>query len=232
MSDVEQPRTGERRPLISVSGLLVFFLGVAVILAALMWGGRQLLGGLGGGFSNAVSGVFQAVFHVTPKTTIQSGATVIEKAAISELAVTQRKMRTVVTYKQAWLGSTKVLVVQGDFLVKAGFDLNHSFRFTTNEATRDVIVDLSRPKILSTDFIATEVLYSSDGIINKLNPHDSTEVVRQMLSETKLQAQQSDMLAEASQQVEQRIKDMLHGTAGTVTVRFHDGPLPPAAPVP
>ena len=210
----------------------MFFLGLAALIAGVMWGARQLVGGLSGDFSKVVSGVFQTVFHVTPKTSIQSGSTVLEKAAISEITVTQRKMRTVVTYRQAWLGSTKVLVVQGDFLVKAGFDLNNAFRFTTNETTRDVTVDLARPKILSTDFITTEVLYSSDGIINKLSPQDSAAVVRQMLAETRLQAQQSDMLAEASQQIEQRIKDMLHGTAGNVTVRFHDGPLPRAGSLP
>ena len=232
MSETAAPQATGRRPLITIKGILVLLLGIAAIIVAVALGARHLIGGLGSDFSGAVSGVFQTLFHIAPQTTVNSGSTVMEKSAIAELAVTQRKMRTVVTYKQAWLGSTKVLVVQGDFVVKAGFDLQQSFRFTSNPATREVVVDLARPKIISTDFAGTEVLFSSDGILNKLNPEDSNAVVKQMLAETKLQAQQSDMLAEACQQVEQRIKDLLHATASSVTVRFHDGPLPAATSIP
>lgn len=232
MSDEEKKNDSPRRPLFSVPGLAVLFIGIIAIIFAVTWSSRHIMGALGEDLNSAVSGVFHTMFHVSPKTTVNSGSTVMEKANISELAVTQRKMRTIVTYRQAWLGSTKVLVVQGDFLVKAGFDLHHSFRFTTNPTTKEVVVDLSAPKILSTDFVSTDILYSSDGVINKLNPEDSTAVVRQMLAETKLQAQKSDMLEEAKQQVTQRLEDLLRGTAAKVTVRFHDGPLPTAPVMP
>jgi hypothetical protein len=160
---------------------------------------------------------------MAPQTSLSSGSVVLEKTAIAELAVTQRKMRTVVNYKQAWLGSTKVMIVEGDFVVKAGFDLNKRFRFFIDQPSREVLVEFPRPKILSVDFKKLDVLYSSDGIINKLTPEDTAQVIQQMNMEMRFQAAQSDIQKEAMQQIEQRVRDLIGDAASKVTVRFIDG---------
>jgi len=136
-----------------------------------------------------------------------------------------------VNFKQAWLGSTKVMIAEGDFVVKAGFDLNNQFRFSVDQNSGEVIAEFPAPKILSVDFKKLDVLYSSDGIINKLTPADTAQVIQQMNRETRFQAAQSDIRKEAMQQVEQRLRDLIGNTASKITVRFLDGaPQPATAP--
>ena len=224
----EHPVHPPKRALITVKGLCVLFVGSFLLLGGVIWGAQWFVMKTGGDLVANATQAFEQLFKLTPQLTVHSGSVIMEKAAIAELAVTQRKVRTVVTYKQQWLGSTKVLIVQGDFLVKAGFDLNQSFRFSVDQATREVTVDFAKPKILSTDFKSMDVIFSSDGIINHLTPEDSQAVVQQMLAETKLQSLNSDIRDEAMQQIQQRVKDLLSTSASKVNVRFHDGMLPPA----
>ncbi len=225
----ETPAHPPKRALITVKGLLVLFAGMFLLFGGLIWGAQWFLMKTGGDLVANATQAFEQLFKLTPQLTVHSGSVVMEKASIAELAVTQRKVRTIVNYKQQWLGSTKVLIVQGDFIVKAGFDLNQSFRFSVDQGTREVSVDFAKPKILSTEFKGMDVLFSSDGIINHLNPEDSKQVVQLLLAETKLQALNSDIREEAMQQVQQRVKDLLSTSASKINVHFHDGALPPAA---
>lgn len=221
MSETSPPA---RRPLISAAGMGVFFFGIVLVLGALFIGAQWFISKTGGDLVSRASSAFHTILNMAPQTTLASGSVILEKSAIAELAVTQRKMRTVVNYKQAWLGSTKVMIVEGDFVVKAGFDLNKRFRFSVDKTLREVLVEFPKPKILSVDFKKLDVLYSSDGIINKLTPEDTAQVIRQMDMETRLQAAQSDIQKEAMQQVEQRVRDLIGDAASKVTVRFNDGP--------
>jgi len=230
MSDSQETSlavTHSRRPIISAGGCGAFFVGIALVIATCIFGSQWFLSKTGGALLGRAQSAFEAVFHMAPRTIIQSGSVILEKTSISELAVTQRKMRTVVNYKQAWLGSTKILIVQGDFVVKAGFDLNQHLRFSVNETNKEVVVELGAPKILSMDFKGHQVLYSGDGLMNKLTPADSEKVVKQMMDETRREAELSDLKQEAKQQVEQRIKDLMGGSGAQVTVRFVEAPAVP-----
>jgi hypothetical protein len=228
MSEVPSPKAAPR-PFISAGGLLVFFLGIALVTGTFFFGFQWFISKTSGDLVNRASSAFQSIFKIAPHTTISSGSVIMEKAAIAEMAVTQRKMHTVVNYKQAWLGSQKIMVVEGDFVVKAGFDLNHKFRFSVDETTREVLVEFPRPKILSVDFKKMDVVYSSDGLINKLTPNDTVQVIQQLNLETRAQAAQSDILQEAMQQMEQRVRDLLGASASKVTVRFQDAAPPPVS---
>jgi len=227
----EHPRIVPHRPVFSTLGLFVAFAGTCVLLAVgticiVPW----FIAKKGGDITDYVARAFGRVLQLTPTVTTKGDSVVLEKSAINELAVVQRKTQVLMKYESQWLGSTKILIVRGDFVAKAGFDLNQSFRFNIQQPSNEVTVDLPKPKILSVAFQNYEVLFSSDGMINKLQTEDQARVIQQMMVKARADAENSDMKQEAMQQVEQRLKDLLLDRASKVTVTFHNDhpPRPPA----
>lgn len=218
----DHPRIVPRRPVFSTLGLFVAFGGICVLLAvaaicAVPW----FIAKKGGDVTDHVIRAFGQVLQLTPNVVVKGDSVVLEKSAINELAVVQRKTQVLMKYESQWMGSTKVLIVRGDFIAKAGFDLHQSFRFNIQQPSNEVIVDLPNPKILSVAFQNYEVLFSSDGVINKLQTEDQARVIQRMLAKAHADAETSDMKQEAMQQVEQRLRDLLLDSASKVTVVFH-----------
>jgi hypothetical protein len=222
MSDLPAPPA--RRPIISSFGLLILMAGLCAIIAvAAIFGVPWFIALTGSDLLHRTERAFGSVLQLTPVTTIKGDSVVLEKSAVAELAVCQRKTQVVMKYETQWLNSTKVLVVRGDFIAKAGFDLTQEFRFTVKQPEREVVVDLPRPKILSVAFQNYEVLFSSDGIINKFQPQDHERVVNELLVKARADAEKSDLMDEARRQVEQRLRDLLQGGAAEqISVRFRD----------
>lgn len=215
-----------RRPLVSAWGLLVIFgglcaLAVVLTLTGLPWFAVKK----GSDLTDHVMRAFSRVLQVTPEVVIKDDTIVLEKSSIAELSVVQRKTQVLTKYEAQWLGSTKFLLVRGDFIVKAGFELNESFRCNLNQPSREVFVDLPKPKVLSVALQNYEVMLSSDGLINKLHPEDQEKVINHMLVKARTDAERSDIRQEAMQQVEQRLKDILLESASKVTVMFHNPPM-------
>jgi hypothetical protein len=181
----------------------------------------------GGDLLRRASHAFDSVLQLTPVSTIKGDSVVLEKSAVSELAVCQRKTQVIMKYETQWMNSTKVLVVRGDFVAKAGFDLDQAFRFTVTQPDREILVELPHPKILSVAFQNYEVLFSSDGIINKFQPQDQERVVNAMMAKARADAEKSDLTREATQQVEQRLRDLLQDSGEKISVRFRSPDLEP-----
>ena len=215
-----------RRPLVSAWGLLVIFGGLCALAVVLTVTGLPWFAvKKGSDFTERVMHVFAHVFQTTPEVVIKGDSTVLEKSPIAELSVVQRKTQVLTKLEGQWLGSTKFLLVRGDFIVKAGFDLNESFRFNVDQPSHQVFVDLPKPKVLSVAMQNYEVMISSNGVINKLQPEDQEKVIQHMLVKARSDAERSDIRQEAMQQVEQRIKDLLLESASKVTVMFHNPPI-------
>lgn len=213
----------KRRPIISAWGLLALMAGLSGITVVVgVLGIPWFFAMTGGDLLHKAEKAFGSVLQLTPVTTIKGDSVVLEKSAVAELAVCQRKTQVVMKYETHWLNSTKVLVVRGDFIAKAGFDLNQEFRFTVLQPEREVVVELPRPKILSVAFQSYEVLFSSDGVINKFQPQDQERVVNEMLAKARIDAERSDLTDEATQQIEQRLRDLLQGTTEKISVRFRN----------
>jgi len=205
----------------SPASVLAKYVGIALILLVLIWGVSKLVLRPASDLLQRADNAFARVFNLAPQTTIKADSVVLEKSSIAELAVVARKTSTLVKHETTWLGSTKILIVRGDFIAKAGFDLNQAFRMQIDQANRHVIVDLPKPKVLSVEFKHHEILFSSPGIINKLGPEDHEAVMRAMYSKAREDAEKSDLTEEAIQQVNIRLHDLLDSTASKITVRQH-----------
>jgi hypothetical protein len=192
---------------------------VMIVLTAI-FGVPWFIALTGSSLAHKAAGAFGRVLQATPVVTIKGDSVVLEKSAVAELAVCQRKTQIVMKYETHWLNSKKVLVVRGDFIAKAGFKLDPEFRFTVKQPEREVEVELPKPKILSVSFQNYEVLFSSDGLVNKLQPQDQETVINEMLAKARNDAEKSDLTQEAMQQIEQRLRDLMQDTSTKLTVRF------------
>jgi len=211
---------------VSPASVLAKYGGVALVLLVLIWGVSKLVLRPASDLLHRADNAFARVFNLAPQTTIKGDSVVLEKSSIAELAVVARKTSTLIKHETTWLGSTKILIVRGDFIAKAGFDLNEAFRMQIDQASKHVTVDLPKPKVLSLEFKHHEILFSSPGIINKLGPEDHEVVMRAMYAKAREDVETSDLTEEAIQQVNIRLHDLLDSTARKITVRHNSIEVP------
>lgn len=204
---------GQKKPYTSC--LLVLFAGLTMLLVAGFasfyffvtkpaldngkeWGDR---------FADALSGVFGTEINV------QGSTAVLEKSEIGELALVQRKVQAISKYETTWLGSENLLIVRGDFLVKAGFDLSEGGQWEILEGR--VNGALPEGKVLSVEPIGPlEVYYSEHGLINYLSPEDQASAFNYLIRQARLDAEMSDICDEAEKTLIRRVNDRMGGVIG------------------
>ena len=153
-------------------------------------------------FADALSGVFGTEVNVTGSTAV------LEKSEIGELALVQRKTQAIIKYETTWWGSVNTLIVRGDFIVKAGFDLSEGGQWEILEGR--VNGALPEGKVLSVEPAGPlEVYYSENGLINNLSSEDHTSAFNYLIRQARLDAERSDISKEAEEVLIRRINDRL-----------------------
>lgn len=154
--------------------------------------------------------VLGAIGRLTGKKVELTGNSVIlEKSEITELSVVQRKSQVIVKFQSEFLGSKNLLILRGDFVVKAGFDLSKPYTVKIDQESGAVTADFPPAEILSVEMRDYEIFHSEDGIVNRLKPEDQELAIKQMLNEAKLDANKSDIRDEAERVFQMRLNDLL-----------------------
>lgn len=136
-----------------------------------------------------------------------SGSTaVLEKSEIGELAVVQRKTQAITKFETTWLGSKKMLIVRGDFLVKAGFDLSEGGEWIIMDGMIDG--PIPEGKVLSVEPMGDfEIYHAENGTINRLEPQDHARAFNHLKDQARRDAQRSDIAREAERVLLRRLGD-------------------------
>ncbi len=154
----------------------------------------------------ALSNVLGAQVHVSGSTAV------LENSEIGELALVQRKTQAITKFQTTWMGSEKVLIVRGDFIVKAGFDLSEGGQWGILEG--QVSGALPKGKVLSVEPMGDfEVYYAESGSINRLNPQDHSSAFNYLKKQARRDAERSDIGDEAERVLVRRLRDRM-GEAG------------------
>lgn len=141
------------------------------------------------------------------KVKVSGHSVVLEKAETRELAVIQRKTQSIVKYETVWFFSGKKIIVKGDFLVKAGFDLTEFEGFELEGGK--VVGDWPKAQVLSVELLDYEVIHSQGGVINRLQGKDYEAVVMLLKNQARQDAEESgEMLRDAEEVVRQRLEDI------------------------
>jgi hypothetical protein len=151
--------------------------------------------------------------------TVASNTITLQKAAIAEFNVIQRKAQTMIKMETTVFGSKATLILRGDFIVKAGYQLSQPLKVTVDDATGEVKADFPPATITSVELKNYEVFFSDNGLINKITPEHQELATRQMLAQARLDAEQSDIKVEAETQLQTRLKDLLGSEATKIMVR-------------
>lgn len=195
----------------SYSGcVLALFVGMSILLVSSLAGfyffvskpAAEVGASMTSELADALSGVFGTEVNVSGSTAV------LDKSEIGELALVQRKTQAITKYETSWLGSENLLIVRGDFLVKAGFDLSEGGQWSILEGK--VNGALPKGKVLSVEPIGPlEVYYSENGIINYLSPEDQASAFNYLIRQAKIDARRSNIGKEAEEVLIRRINDRL-----------------------
>lgn len=159
--------------------------------------------------ADALSGVFGT------EVTVNGSTAVLEKSEIGELALVARKTQAITKVQTTWMGSNKLLIVRGDFLVKAGFDLSEGGQWGILEGK--VNGPLPKGKVLSVEPIGDfEIYYAESGTLNRLSPEDHANAFNYLKNQARRDAQLSDIGEEAERALLRRISDRMNGVGEAV----------------
>jgi hypothetical protein len=153
------------------------------------------------------------------KVVVHSNTVTLEKSAISELNVVQRRTQTITKVETSVLGSTATLIMRGEFLVKAGFDLTKPFSVTVDEKTGEVVADFPPAKITSVEMVKDEIYFADNGLLTKNTAEITRMAYGQMATQARLEAERSDIRKEAEAQLAQRLKDLLSRHATKLSIK-------------
>ncbi len=144
--------------------------------------------------------------------TVSGGSAVLQDKEVSELAVVNRRVQSVVKYESDILGSSDVLIVKGEFDVKAGYKLDdprHPAQLSFDPITGAVSADFPPARVLSVEMRDYEVLFAKQGFWNKLTPEDQQHVTRLLILQARKDADASDLREEAEMRLLTRLDDLL-----------------------
>ena len=155
-------------------------------------------------FAKALSGVFGTEININGSTAV------LEKSEIGELALVQRKTQAITKFQTTWMGSEKLLIVRGDFLVKAGFELSEGGQWGILDGK--VNGALPEGKVLSVEPIGDfEIYYAESGTLNRLGPEDHASAFNYLKKQARRDAELSDIGQEAERVLLRRINDRMNG---------------------
>ncbi|MFY7999870.1 MAG: DUF4230 domain-containing protein [Candidatus Kapaibacteriota bacterium] len=162
--------------------------------------------------AKSASAAFQAQLGLTPSVSI-NGLTVIEQAQPTlELATVEQTIFREYRWSHTYLGSTKTLLLRGEFIIKAGFDLREEFALNIDEekaSSHDpelrITATLPKAKILSLEMKNYTVERDESGFWNGITPQDRTNAVAALQSDARSAAEQSGITQKAAKMLRQRV---------------------------
>lgn len=152
----------------------------------------------------------EALKNVTnEEVSIDGSSVTLARSEMRELAVVERKVQSMLKYETKWMGSDKMIIVKGEFLVKAGFDLTEFEGFELEG--EKVIGEWPDAKVLSVELVpgSFETFYTKNGVLNKLTDEDRDGVNNLLQKQAREDAElRSDILESAERVITTRLEDL------------------------
>ena len=164
------------------------------------------------------------VLNITPEVTISSYVTYQRTSNIFELASVSKQFPIDYSYENTTLGSTKRLLLHGNYTVKAGFDLHDRFTVQVDEKSHRVRADFPAPKILSVQQNNYKVVQDASGYWNLLTQQDQEAAVNEMNSRARAAAVEMKVLAEAKESLRRQLLDLAKKSGQDWQITFRDEP--------
>ncbi len=166
-------------------------------------------------YPKAVASAVKDLFgtHVT----IQSTSVSLDTEQITELALIQRKTLCYTKWEVKSLGGYAVLIIRGEFIAKAGYDLQKA-KIQFDESKRLVTIDLPSAKLLSFETVSQSSYYKEDDPRRRIQSDDVLQAEAENSTTARREAVEFGIGDEAESRMQQRIKDIFRGVADHVVL--------------
>ena len=194
---------------------------LAIIGGAWFLAVRPIERALSGTRSSFERGLQQVLTAVTNADTriVEGRAEIVETAEISELSLLEMRMSATRTIEKAESFSglslgTKKLIVRGHYTVKGGYRLKDgvSLRMESGKP----VARFPKPEILSVELLDFDVLSEDSGWLNKIQPADRAQILRELRNQMREEAEKSGLLETVDSTLRTRLRDLLGAESVTV----------------
>jgi len=143
---------------------------------------------------------------------VEGRAEVVETTEISELSLLEMRMSATRTIERTERFSllplgTKKLIVRGHYQVKGGYRLKPGVSLRMDRGTPTA--KFPKPEILSVELIDFDVLSEESGWLNKVSPEDRAQILRELRSQMREEAERSGMLETVESTLRTRLRDLM-----------------------
>lgn len=135
---------------------------------------------------------------------------------INELAVREKNITHTFSMTHKWMGSTKKIVLRGDFRCKAGYDLTskgvdprNPWGLDISNDGKTITVRMPSPSILSVEMTDYKIVEDSNGLWNKISKDDRENAVNGLQRGAKSELEKAGILNEIDGAFMKQIEDAL-----------------------
>ncbi|MFT3992144.1 MAG: DUF4230 domain-containing protein [Luteolibacter sp.] len=143
---------------------------------------------------------------------VEGRAEVVQQTEISELSLLEMRMSATRTIEKAESSfglplGTKRLIVRGHYRVKAGYRLKPGISLGMDGKT--LVVRFPKAEVLSVELIDYDVLSEDEGWLNRIQPEDRAQILRELRAQMTGEAQASGMLETVDSTLRTRLRDLM-----------------------
>ncbi len=143
---------------------------------------------------------------------VEGRAEIVGTAEISELSLLEMRMNATRTIEKSESFSglplgTKKLIVRGHYQVKGGYRLKDGVSLAMRDGKP--VARFPKPQILSVELIDFDVLSEDSGWLNKIQPADRAQILRELREQMRSEAEKSGMLDTVEATLSTRLRDLL-----------------------
>jgi Protein of unknown function (DUF4230) len=150
---------------------------------------------------------------------VEGRAEITRTAEISELSLLEMRMSATRAIEKSEsmynvpLG-TKKLIVRGHYTVKGGYRLKDgvSLRMESGKP----VARFPKPDVLSVELLDFDVLSEDSGWLNRIQPADRAQVLRELREQMRAEAEKSGLLDTVENSLRTRLRDLLGAENVTV----------------
>jgi hypothetical protein len=180
---------------------------------------ERALSGTKSSFERGLAQVLGAITN-TDTRVVEGRAEIVETTEVSELSLLQMRMSATRTIEKSEelsgiipLG-TKKLIVRGHYTVKGGYRLKNGVSLRMENGKP--VANFPKPEVLSVELIDYDVLSEDDGWLNKVQPADRAQILRELRNQMREEAEKSGLLETVESSLRTRLRDLLGVQSVTV----------------
>lgn len=156
-----------------------------------------------------VANAVQKTLHITPKVSIDERTVFEGSSPVLKVTTMQERFEHRMHWTSTWMGSTKEILLEGEFTADAGFDLKQALKIDFDSSSRSVRVNLPQASILSVE--VNHIQCTQDpGWWNRISDADRTQVLNAFDAEARKKAERdSSLLRRTREELERQLTAIL-----------------------